>query len=543
MSAGDPIKIIYDRVDAFAPQPTPYIALSETVIYEDEIWGSSEEVTLQGQLTGCSFVAIVQAQSDLLAHWSRPFQSMQIWQQTGSLSGLVFQKDLVEVTSISFDQSRWFGVLPYSINLTCYPSGLFSGAFGILSPNDTWSFNEQDNETLAATHTISCRPFNTSSGPSNALTNARNWAFGRSGLQSMVSPIMISGVNANTFCLLTQTETIDRFNGNYALTETYTNDLARTGYGVIRYTTDMQSGNNLISVNVQGTAQGCGRNLTGIRAALANIDMTAVATKQYQGAFGLTDLNPIPLTSSFNENPFTTEIDFNYSFDNSNLPSIWFDYSVDLSVGTNGFITASIEGTVHARGGDLASKLARTMAYASGISLFNLTLPFYNGFDVSSAAAPLNPMPVSNGQTNNQTDGTVELNATFNNRPLTTAILDSFAATVEITPSLAQVDAKPIVDGLGRWSIVNLNYGTRARLSIQGNSVTNVLFSAAAGEAVTKQSIYALFTQYGRFDRATLDQADIVLGRTDQRAISFSYSWSFGPINVVGPTNVSSLSM
>lgn len=538
----DIVKILYDSVDAFAPQPTPYVALSESVIYEGEIWGRSEEVTLQGQLTGCSFGAIVQAQSDLLSRWSRPFQSMQIWQQTGSLSGLVFQKDLVEITSISFDQARWFGVLPYSISLTCYPSGLFSGAFGILNPNDVWSFNEQDNETLAATHTVSCQPFNTSSGPSNALTNARNWAFGRSGIQSMVSPIMISGVNANTFCLLTQTETIDRFNGNYALTETYTNDLTRTGYGVIRYTADIESGNNLITVGIQGTAQGCGRNLTGIRAALANIDMTAVATKQYQGAFGLTDLNPIPTASTFNENPFTTEIDFSYSFDNSNLPSVWFDYTVDLNVGTNGLISATIDGTVHARGGDLASKLSRTMAYASGVSLYNLTLPFYNSFDVSSVV-PLNPMPISNGQTNNQTDGTVELNATFNNRPLTTAILDSFDASIEITPSLAQVDAKPVVDGLGRWSVVSLNYAARARLSIQGNAVTNVIYSASAGESATKQAIYALFSQYGRFTNATLDQAEITLGRTDKRAISFSYTWSFGPTNPVGPTTVSSLSV
>lgn len=542
MSAGDPIKIIYDGRDAFAPQPTPFITLGETVVYEGEIWGRAEEVTLEGTLTGCSFEAIVAAQSDLISKWSKPFQSMEIWQTTGALSGLVFRKDLVEINTISFDQSRWLGVLPYSINLSCYPSGLYSGAFGILNPQDTWAFNEQDNETLAATHTISCQPFNTSSGPSNALSNAREWAFSRSGIGSMIAPIMMSGVSSSRFCLLTQSETIDRFNGTYSLVESYTNDLARTGYGVIRYATTMDSGNSIISVDVQGTAQGCGRNLTGIRAALANIDMTAVAAKEYLGAFGMTNLNPVPLAQSFNENPFTTEISFNYSFDNSNLPSVWFDYTVDMNIGTNGFINASIDGTVHARGGDVASKLERTMAYASGVDLYALTLPFYNNFDASSIV-PLNPIPVSNGQANNQTDGTVQLNATFNNRPATVGALDSFNATIEITPSLAHVDAKPVLDGLGTWSVINLNYGSRASITIAGNAVTNRLFTAAQGAAATKQAIYALFTQYGRIFNATLDQGNIILSRTDGRAISFSYTWSFGPVNVVGPTTVTTLSV
>lgn len=538
----DIVKIIYNGRDIAAPQPTPLMALEETTIYVDEVWGRAETMTLNGQLTGCTFAAIVDAQNTLLSRFNQSFQTLEVWQQEGLVSGKVFQKDLVEIQSITFPQDKMFGVLPYTVTLTCYPSGLFSGAYGVLNPQDSWSFAEQDDATLNVTHTISCQPFNTSSGPSNALTNARNWAFGRTGINSTVYPIMISGVSPANFCLLTQQENIDRFNGTYSLTENYTNDLARSAYGVIRYSADIQSGNNLITVNLQGTAEGCNRNLTGTRYALSSIDWTAVALKQYQSAFNLVDLNPIPTAQSFNEDPFTTSIGFSYTFDNSNLPSVWFDYTVDLSVGINGLITASIQGTVHARGGSFTNRLNRCKAYAATIDLYALTLPFYNGFDASSIA-PLNPVPISNGQTNNETDGTVSLNATFSNKEIISTIFDSFEYTIDIVPSLAQVDSRPILNGLGTWSAVDLNFGSRATFSVNGTAVVNRNATSAQGVLLVQQKAFQLFAQYGSFSRATLDDNNITLSRTDDRVLSFSFDWSCGPNNVVGPTSVGSISI
>lgn len=538
----DTVQILYNGIDAFSPQPTPFVGVEEAGIYEDELWGRAETVTLQGLLTGCTFSGVYAAQQQLMQRWNQSYQTMQVWQTQNGVSGKVFQKDLVQVNSIQFNQARWYGALPYTINLTCYPSGLFSGAFGILSPQDTWSFVEQENATLAVTHSISCQPFNTSSGPSNALTNARNWAFGRTGINTWMYPALISGVSPANFCLLTQQETVDRFNGTYSLVENYTNDLARSGYGVIRYTTDIQSGSNLISVNLQGTAEGCNRNLSGTRAAFANIDKTAIAVKAYQYAFNRTDLNPTPVAQSFSEDPFTANISFNYSFDNSNLPDTWFDYAVDLNVGTNGFITAGIQGTVRARGGDVASKLARTTAYASGINLYNLVMPFYSGFD-ASAVVPLDPSFISNGQSNNQSDGTVQLNALFNNRQQVSPVLAQFIYTMSFTPSLAQVDSKPKLNGNGTYSVVNLNYGSRASFTIAGTAVVDRDYTGAQGILAVKNAAYNLFTQYGKFLNATLDQDTVTASRTDERILSFSFTWSFGPTNIIGPSSVSVISV
>ena len=534
------VQILYNHQDAFSPQPTPLVGLDEQSIFVGELWARKETLTMNGQLTGCSFSGIVDAQNTLLSRFNKSFQSLEIWQTENGVSGKVFEKDFVEIQSINFPEDRMFGVLPYTITLSCYPSGLFSGAFGILNPEDNWSFQEQENATMTVTHTIACQPFNTSSGPSNALDNARNWAFGRTGINSTVYPIMISGVSPANFCLLTQQESINRFNGTYSLVENYTNDLARTGYGTIRYSATVDSGNNLITVNLQGTAQGGGQNITGLRYAFSQLDKTAIAVTQYQDAFNRTDLNPIPLVQSFIEDPFNTRIDFNYAFDNSNLPPVVFDYTVDLSVGTNGAITATIGGVIHARGGTILDRLATCKAYAATVNLYNLTLPFYNPFDTSSSV-PLNTVPVNQGQTNNQTDGTVSLNAVFNNKLLVSPVFDRFDYTVNITPSLAQVDMQPVLEGLGTYSVVNLNFGSRAIFVLDGTAVVNRDASADVGVALARQKAFQLFAQYGNFANPTLDKNIVTMSRTDNRLLSFSFQWSYGPNYVIGPSFVNAL--
>lgn len=537
----DIVKIIYNHADAFAPQPTPLVGIAEDTIYVGERWAVRENVTLNGQITGCTFGDIVTGQINLLSRFNKSFQSLEVWQQTGILSGLVYQKDFVEVQSIEFAPNRMVGVLPYVVNLSCYPSGLFSGMFGVLEPSDEWSYQEQQNATLNVTHRIACRGINTSSGPSNALVNARTWAFGRTGISSTIQPIFISGVNSGTFCLLSLNETIDRFNGTYTLTENYINDLARTGYDVIRYTTTIDSGSNLMSVRLAGTVEGCGQNITGARNAFANINMPAVAAKSYSYTFGMTNLNPIPLTQSFTEDPFNSTISFDYSFNNDNSPEISFDYVVGLSVGTNGFITATIQGTVRARGGTLPSKLARTQTYAATVSLYNLVLPFYNTFDASSIV-PLNPVATTQGQANNQSDGTVELNATYTNEVKASDVLDRFDYTLNFLKAVEKVDSKPILGGLGNYSLVDLGYANRAALSINGNAVVNSNYSSDAGVAAVKSKAIALLAQYGRFGAIALDQNSVTTNRFDDKVLSFAFSWSFDG-TIIGPTTVGTLTI
>lgn len=520
----DIVKILYNNVDAFAPQPTPLVELNEETIYLGGTWAVAENVVLNGQITGCTFGALISGQANLLNKFNKSFQNLEIWQETNGVSGRVFLKEFVEIQAIDFPSNNYVGVLPYAISLLCYPSGLFSGFFGILDPEDSWELTEQQDSVLSATHTVSCRPFNTSASASNALSNAKNWVFGRTGTASAISPILISGANISKFILTTQSENIDRFNGTYSIVENYVNDLARTGFGVIRYNTDISSGNNIISVNLNGNVYG--PDITAARRAFANIDKTAIAVKQYQSVFGRTDLNPIALSQTFSEDPFEETIDFSYSYDNSNLPSVWFDYTVNLTVGTNGLITASIQGTVFARGGDVASKLVRTKLYASTVNLYNLVLPFYGPFDVSSVTS-LNSVARTKSQSNNETDGTVDLSAVFDNKNNQSSAFESFDYTITVTPSITQMDAQPILGGHGSYSVVNLRFASRATVSMGGTAKLAEGTAVSAGAALVRAQAYSIFAQYGLFIYATIDNSETTV--SDDKTVNFSYNWSCGP--------------
>ena len=537
------VKIIYDGKDAFAPLPTPYVGIDYNSVYYGEKWAQQENVSFNGQITGCSFGAIVSGYDLIIQNFKKNYQNLEIWQIEGATSGRALLKEFVEIQSISIPDSKWLDVMPYTINLNCYPSGYFSGVFGVLEPSDSWAFQEEKNATMQITHAISCRPINTSSVSNNALSNAKNWAYSRSGLSSSVSPVFISGVSINNFFLVSQDESVDRFNGNYSLNEIYSNDLARNGYGIIRYSTTIESGNNIITISLNGTVDGESKNISGVRTAFNRIDKTAVAAKQYQDIFGMTDLNPIPLTQSFSEDAFQSKISFNYSYNNDNSPPIVFDYNVALSTAINGNIDASIDGTIKVRGGTLSSKLSQALSYANTVNLYNLVVPFYNAFDISATIVPLNPIPLSSGKSINQSNGSVALNATFSNRQKISAVLDEFNFSLSFAPSIVKVDSKPILDGQGGYSSVSLGYANRGSLLINGTARTAAEYNSAAGIDAVKQQCYALFGQYGRGAAAVLDQNSVSTNRVDDKILSFSFAWSFDSNYRIGPTSLSYLSV
>lgn len=536
----DIVKILYDGKDAFYPLPTPFVGIDYNSVYYGERWAQQENLILNGQITGCSFDTIMTGYNLITQNFKKNYQDLEIWQIQGATSGRVFLKQFVEIKSISIPDSKFLDVMPFTINLSCYPSGYFSGVFGVLDPSDSWSYTEQGDATMQISHVMSCRPINTSKFASNALDNAKNWAYSRSGTSSSIPPIFISGVSVNNFFLVSQDETVDRFNGTYSMTEVYSNDLARTGYGVIRYVTSIESGNNLINISLNGVAEGGGRNISGLRTAFNRLDKTAIAVKQYKDIFGMSDLNPIPLTQSFTEDAFGTKITFEYSYNNDNSPPISFDYNVGLSTELNGNIGASIEGTVKVRGGDLPTKLSRALTYADTINLYNLVLPFYNTFDVSSSV-PLNPIPLTSGRAINQSNGTVALNATFNNKEKLSDILDEFNYSMNFLPSVVKVDSKPRLDGFGVYSVVSLNYANRAVMTVNGNARVAQAYTSAAGEAEIKRLCYNLFAQYGRGAVATLDKNEVTTNRVDNKIMAFSFVWSFDSPYILGPSTLTYL--
>lgn len=525
------VSIFYDGKDAFYPQPTPFVSVDENNVYYGELWAKEEVLTLQGQLTGCTYDHIVAAQFALRDAFHKSYQTLEIHQQDSGYSGVVFQKELSQIESITFPASRWIGVMPYSIRIKCYPSGYYSGAIGILDPKETWAYQEQENHVAQVVHTISCRGVNTSSLANNALNNAINWASTKRGTDDIVTPEFIEYVTPQNFCLQTSQETVDRFNGTYSIADTYTNDLARAGYGVIRYNATLDSGVNAITVSLQGTVKGCDRNINAVRDAFTGFSPSGAALFLYSGIFQRTDLNPIPLSQSIDEDPYNAQLAFSYVYDNQSVPETYFDYSVSVASGSA--IGVTINGEVITRGGDVKSKIAKNKAFAGGLNLYQIAVPFYNSFYPNSAQFPLNPRPLTSGIAVSESLGTVAVNAEFGNATVYSTLLDHFDFTLDFQPSVERFDFQPCLDGQGLYSLVDLGYVNRAALSIKGTAVINIGATIPAGLDAVQNVCEGLFGQYGRTTNVTLDRNILNTDRTDKRAVSFDFSWSFDSPNQV----------
>lgn len=527
----DKVSILYDGIDPFYPQPTPFVGKGIENIYYGELWAKQENLTLEGQISGCAFDDIVSEQQRITNNFKKNYQTLEIWQEEGGVSGRIFQKDLCEINSISFPQDRWIGVLPYTIEINCYPSGYFSGAYGVLEPVDSWQLQENENYTLNATHTISCRGLNTSSSINNALENAKNWVLTKRNFNSYQVPAFIENASTGNFCLLTTEETIDRFNGVYGIIDSYSSDLLRTGYGILRYTTSFESGENAISVQLNGEINGCGQNIESLRQVFSGLNKFATAQISYNKIFNRNDLNPNPLIYSVSEDVPNNTISFNYSFNNDNSPEVAFDYNVSLTSGQ--LIGAAIQGNIIVRGGTRVQKLEKAKAYVSGLNLYNLTTEFYNEFYPYANLYPLNTKAITSGITINEFQGTVGVNAEFNNKIQTPSGLEKFDYTLDFAPSIYVLDSKSRVNGSGIYSIVDLNFYTRGALTVNGNAVISSDNTFNSGLDTIKKESFNLFSQYGTNLNPILEVISENTNRKDKKQISFNYGWSFDTNNQV----------
>jgi hypothetical protein len=290
--------------------------------------------------------------------------------------------------------------------------------------------------------------------------------------------------------------------------------------------------------------EGCGQSNTGIRQTYASLDKYGAALLNYQRSFNKNNLNPKPLSFNVNEDELNSSIEFSYIFDNDPSPETYFDYTVTVNSGDG--INASIQGNVISRGGDSLSKLQKSLAYSSGIDLYNITKDFYNEFYPNYSNGPLDNRPISSGKSIDQVNGVISLNAEFNNFEQISG-LQSFDYSLSFQPKLRKFDSQAKIDGQGIYSVVDLGYENRAVLTINGNATVDDGITQSSGLALVKNKINSLFSRYGRSNETSLDQNSINYSRKDKKTIEFNVEWSFNsPNKVIAGTSydeISSLSV
>mgnify|MGYP003109651412 FL=1 len=303
------------------PTPTPLVGQGVNPTYlKGKLDYFIESVDLVGNLTGENLSGLHLQKMRMISGLMPEYQTLSITHGS-STTGFAFSRP----ESINFANSDLTTVLPYSVSFTCYKSGTFSEFFGVGSPQDEWSFSEEEGKITNVTHTVSAQGLKVDS--KEPLVNARNFVSGR--IVSGCLDLSLFQTGGNAF-LMSRNESIDRSTNTYGITENYkysTSENPVTDSGIFTSNTQISYDKDAgLSVSVNASIQGSlDANITGglVHTGLFTADqaseiaLQAVASSlsDYEsGIYTFISTGRSPNTVSYAIDTGSNKIDFVYNF-------------------------------------------------------------------------------------------------------------------------------------------------------------------------------------------------------------------------------------
>ena len=492
----------------FEGMPTPYVSRSQEMVYYGTKWCQLTTITLDGQIIGSqetaphlqkgadlNTIAIKNDREKILSGFRNSFQNLAIYENSTAYK--IF--NTCAVKDLSFSPSNW-GAQDYSITLECFDDDEFLGAFGVLEPQDSVSFTDNEDGTVAISHTISAQGFNANG--LEPITNANNFVNSRTGYNvNKVIPEFITGIENENLVITNISRDANRIDATYSTTIDY---IVQTGaIGEIPVSGDLTAGEGFVSiidasvnsginddfitVDVNYTLQGdkyC--SPTVLR---DNFPPTGVLWKIATGAAKIEELATVPLSLSVEDTANTNHaIKVNASFDNNTIfedlgSDVYFDYNVDVSTDDiTDQASVSINGEIKARG-NTQDQFALKSGYFPQIkdNLFLLAQRVYTGINYntlySNTGWSLNPLATSISYEFDEIGNKITLNASFNNKDWLPAAPDGlaggfrdFSYSVNVTPPITQYTVKPSCNENGQYGLFDLGTTNREKINLNINS-------------------------------------------------------------------------
>ena len=235
-------------------------------------------------------------------------------------------------------------------------------------------------------------------------------------------------INSGQFILLEQKESINRIDSTYSIQEIYTKDLHsdHANYGILRYTTEYNSGAEQDVVNFSIKGQYSDSAINGDFEELKSGFNSDIKPNLFSKLSGNIDsfyngyINPIPLSFSVNENSGSHNIDFQFEYDNLNLPNPYISYTSNISRDEiSQIISVNLNADIIVRGGSLASRYATAQStYSSAVNALNdIASYLYSGFiefNGYNFSYPLRRLKLDTKD--NKSLGKISLSATFDDK-------------------------------------------------------------------------------------------------------------------------------
>ena len=521
-------KIYFNNSDIFSGiSPTPLVQLSEQPIRYGNYWGTSEVITLIGQITGkCdTFASLLNKQNTLISSLGAHFSKLEINEDGNSIYSWPFTK----VKSINFESAQYSQLLGYSIDFECYDSGKFSGVYGVIEPRNQIAFSEAENGFITVTHSCSAVGIPTTTGGSNALTNAKNYVSTISGWNNIsgFSPLFVSGAISQPI-LVNVSENINRLNNTYSIEETWSYDPSASGSGLFSYTTSINSGvaDELLTVDLNGELNG------GLRVGINNLRGQFDLINKYSLASGALSnfsseaLCTVPTSFNISENPNQNLISFSYVYDNSSSgnPVIIDEFTLNKS--SRGPSSVSIKNIFKWKGNCLCNSESGWNALNSAASGYNYYEQAVNKWQGYGNSGTLSSWPTSTSVTKNKNNCEISVEKEFKEIILTLpSELEYIDVSLSVTPSIVQYEGTPVFQE-GAWYITNLGYKNRAKYSFNGSARIKQCISQTLGIQVIKAYISNMVGIYVFGDNPVMEEGSITEEDSDNKLINFTFTYS-----------------
>ena len=517
--------IQYNGSDVFQDQPCPLISKSVSYLFAGDSRVLEQNlITLRGELTGCGIDDLNSARQSALNVFSDSFKDLYV-SGVDTFTG-------VKIDSISFDESPYLQILPYTISLTHYPSGGFQIAHGVQDPVSEWSYTEGEDQTISITHNVSARGINTNFSQlgGNALDNAKDFVTGQlTGAWEIPRPYMIDTSNTNFKSFLTSfSESIDKLSNTISVTRNFSTDPKDLeGNVILRYTQQIEENEGQSpSITYNGTIDA---GETGYikynqpkQRESSNLTQIRDRYDEFKDSLETTNFLSERVTEDTGINRLTFSLSFNSGDEE---PSIIDDFTITVSENSDSSLfTVSINGNLSPKQGCIGTKFNDVSGAFQGDShkfqiCDEIYKDFYTSAHGSTQAKPyevvLNTKPLSKNISYNQNQDRVSYTNNFDDRNLLQfqddSNVTSFDYQMNFNPSVQAVVANPSVQG--GYILQDLGYRPRASFSMSTNSQSEI----SSGD-------YIDFAK-SQFNKMTEDPKDI-LQESNNYNVSYSKSSS-----------------
>lgn len=514
------VKVYYNGIDVFSGiAPTPFVGLGDSMVNYRDRFGAIQSITLDGNITGqCeTFAAFVSKQDQILSSFSSDFKTLEVHEDGVP----VFTAPYIKVESVDFSQSSYIGLVPFSIQLTSMPSGMFTGIYGVTEPKNNTSYTEAEDGTVSVSRSFSAKGFNTNAA-SNSLANATNYVQSLTG-QAFIAPQLITG-NTSVLVPRSISENIDRLSSTYGVDIEYIYRKGAPSSTLLSYNLSVSYDENVgvYSASIGGSIKGgMGLTMADLRTDFNSFKpniFNLVLTKFMQMTDGVY-LNPSTDNFSIDESASENSISFQYSYSSDPFTvkfnpkfTLAYDYPADI-------YNLSVAGSLTTKGPQTL-RMAILETELSNINLPSLAQDFYTSN--TSSTAPLNTLFKSYNIDRDYTAPSINVSTSYDNSPVPPDGFMAFKYTISFVPSTSKYAAIQFLDG-GNGAF-DMNLAQRGSISIAGTAT--LATNSNGSSTVRDQALQVLninATQFGASERVrTTDNI-----KRDLYSTQDGYTYSF----------------